>query len=82
VTTLPCCCHTSPHNTAQSQLALSSGFVQLIVPHQRLIIMSERLSAPRCMMSKPADLGNPNVLEQFMPENIEGLDIPVSRYQE
>jgi hypothetical protein len=28
------------------------------------------------MMSEPADLGNPNVLEQSMPENIKGLDIP------
>jgi len=29
-------------------------------------------------MSEPADLGSPRVLEDSMPENIEGLDMPVS----
>src|SRR5712671_7204363 len=69
----------SPCKTNHGQLALSSGRVQSIVPCHRLIIKSERLSAARCMMSDPADLGSLSVNRESRPENNDSLDMPVSR---
>ena len=77
-TDFPCLCHTSPRSTSHVHVSLSSGRVQSIVPRHKLIIKSERLSAPKCIMSDPADLGSPSVNRESRPENIDGFDIPVS----
>ena len=80
-TAFPCCCQVSPRKMAQVQVDLLSGKVQSIVPHQRLIIKLVILSAARCMISDPADLGSPSVADRLTPENTDGLEIPVARHQ-
>jgi hypothetical protein len=40
---------------------------------------SEMLSAARCMMSEPAELGRPRVEKETRPENIEGFEMPVAK---
>src|SRR6266702_5653253 len=77
----PCCCQVSPRRTAQVQLVLLSGAVQSMVPHQRLIMRSEILSAARCIISKLADLGSTRVAKGSTPENMDALEIPVARSQ-
>jgi hypothetical protein len=66
-------------NTAQSQLDLSSGLVQLIVARQRLMRRSEMLSTARCIISDLAEYGSPSMEECSRSEKINGLEIPVAR---
>lgn len=40
-----------------------------------LIMRSERLSMPRCIMSEPADFGSARVEEESRPKKINGFDI-------
>ena len=58
---------------------LSSGLVQSIIPCQREIKRSDKLSAARCIMSEPTELGRPSVAEVTRPENIEGFEMPVAK---
>ena len=38
------------------------------------------MSAARCIMSEPAELGRPRVAEATRPENIEGFKMPVDKH--
>jgi hypothetical protein len=71
----------SPCSMYHIHVSLLSGHVQSIMPCHKLIIKSDRLSAPKCIMSDPADLGSPSVKRGSRPENIDGLDIPVLRHR-